>query len=88
MAGAVYHLLDRGDRREPIFRDDRDREAFLTTLGEASPRTGWLRRLTPLRKRRGWSQHLERFVKVYFADEPDIPFPEKKTLKGFSAVTA
>ena len=25
-AGAAYHLLDRGDRREPIFRDERYRE--------------------------------------------------------------
>jgi putative transposase len=40
-AGAVYHLLDRGDRREAIFRDDRDRETFLTTLGQACERTGW-----------------------------------------------
>jgi putative transposase len=40
-AGAVYHVLDRGDRREAIFRDDRDREAFLATLGQACLRTGW-----------------------------------------------
>jgi REP element-mobilizing transposase RayT len=40
-AGAVYHLLDRGDRREPIFRDERDREIFLTTLGQVCQRTGW-----------------------------------------------
>lgn len=40
-AGAVYHLLDRGDRRETVFRDDRDRETFLTTLGQACERTGW-----------------------------------------------
>lgn len=40
-AGAVYHLLDRGDRREAIFRDDSDREIFLITLGQACDRTGW-----------------------------------------------
>lgn len=40
-AGAVYHLLDRGDRREAIFRDDKDRETFLATLGQACERTGW-----------------------------------------------
>ena len=40
-AGAAYHLLDRGDRREPIFRDERDREIFLTTLGQVCERTGW-----------------------------------------------
>ena len=39
--GAVYHVLDRGDRREAIFRDDTDRERFLATLGEACARTGW-----------------------------------------------
>jgi hypothetical protein len=37
-AGAVYHLLDRGDRREAIFRDDRDRESFLATLGQGVAR--------------------------------------------------
>lgn len=40
-AGAVYHLLDRGDRREPIFRDERDREIFLHALGQVCERTGW-----------------------------------------------
>lgn len=40
-AGAVYHVVDRGDRREAIFRDDRDRETFLATLGAACARTGW-----------------------------------------------
>jgi hypothetical protein len=32
--GAVYHVMDRGDRLEAIFRDDRDREIFLKTLGK------------------------------------------------------
>jgi len=40
-AGAVYHLLDRGDRREAIFRDAADRQRFLETLGEVCERTGW-----------------------------------------------
>ncbi len=39
--GAVYHLMNRGDRREAIFRDDADRERFLTTLGEACQKTDW-----------------------------------------------
>ncbi len=39
--GALYHLLCRGDRREAIFLDDRDREMFLATLGEICQRTGW-----------------------------------------------
>jgi REP element-mobilizing transposase RayT len=39
---AIYHVLNRGDRREAIFRDDRDRELFLETLGEACRKTGWV----------------------------------------------
>ena len=40
-AGAVYHLLDRGDRQEAIFGDDTDRQGFLKTLGQVCARTGW-----------------------------------------------
>ena len=39
--GALYHLLCRGNRREAIFRDDKDREIFLATLGEICQRNGW-----------------------------------------------
>jgi putative transposase len=39
--GAVYHVMNRGDRREPIFRDDEDRQQFLNTLGEACGKAGW-----------------------------------------------
>ena len=39
--GAIYHVMNRGDRREPIFRDDEDRERFLETMGEACLKTGW-----------------------------------------------
>ena len=39
--GAIYHLMNRGDRREPIFRDDQDRRSFLATLGETCEKTGW-----------------------------------------------
>ena len=40
--GAIYHVVNRGDRREPIFRDDADRKRFLETLGEACAKTDWL----------------------------------------------
>ena len=40
-AGAIYHVMNRGDRREPIFHDDQDRNRFLDTLGECCGRTGW-----------------------------------------------
>ena len=39
--GALYHVMNRGDRREPIFKDDKDRELFLETLGQACAKTGW-----------------------------------------------
>ena len=39
--GAIYHVLNRGDRREPIFRDDQDRRRFVETLAEVCVKTGW-----------------------------------------------
>jgi len=39
--GALYHVMNRGDRREDIFRDDADRQRFLDTLSEACGKTGW-----------------------------------------------
>ena len=39
--GAIYHVMNRGDRREPIFDDDLDRQRFLQTLGEACEKTDW-----------------------------------------------
>ena len=39
--GAMYHVMNRGDQREDIFRDDQDRQKFLTTLGEACIKTEW-----------------------------------------------
>jgi REP element-mobilizing transposase RayT len=40
--GAIYHVMNRGDRREAIFADDDDRRRFLETLGQACEKTGWL----------------------------------------------
>jgi len=39
--GAIYHVMNRGDRREPIFQDDQDRQRFVETLAEACAKTGW-----------------------------------------------
>ena len=36
--GAVHHVMARGDRREEIFRDDRDRLKFLGYLAEGAER--------------------------------------------------
>jgi len=35
-AGAIYHAMNRGDRREAVFRDEQDRRMFLASLTEAS----------------------------------------------------
>ena len=39
--GAIYHVMNRGDRRQAIFADDHDRQRFLQALGEACEKTGW-----------------------------------------------
>ena len=39
--GAIYHVMNRGDGREPIFREKEDRRRFMTTLGEACGKTVW-----------------------------------------------
>ena len=38
--GAIYHVMSRGDRREAIYLDDKDRERFLETLEEMCQKTG------------------------------------------------
>ncbi|MEO8428329.1 MAG: transposase, partial [Verrucomicrobiota bacterium] len=39
--GAIYHVMNRGDRREPIFKNEADRQRFLATLAEVCAKTGW-----------------------------------------------
>jgi putative transposase len=39
--GAIYHVLNRGDRRVDIFCDERDRERFLAALAEACAKSNW-----------------------------------------------
>jgi putative transposase len=40
--GAVYHVINRGNYRNWIFRDERTRAAFESCLFEACGKTGWL----------------------------------------------
>ncbi|MGD0059413.1 MAG: transposase, partial [Verrucomicrobiia bacterium] len=40
-AGAVYHVMARGNERREIFRDDEDRRRFLEALGDGVTRFGW-----------------------------------------------
>jgi hypothetical protein len=35
--GAIYHVMNRGDRREAIFLDEEDRRRFIATLGGNEP---------------------------------------------------
>jgi REP element-mobilizing transposase RayT len=39
--GAIYHVMNRGDRSEPLVRDAVDRERFLATLAEACEKATW-----------------------------------------------
>ena len=41
IAGGLYHVTSRGDRREDIFLDDTDRELWLTTLTQCCERINW-----------------------------------------------
>jgi putative transposase len=40
--GAVYHLTSRGNAREKVFVDDRDRARFLKILADAAERFSWI----------------------------------------------
>ncbi len=37
--GALYHVLARGNARQDIFMDDRDRLLFIDLVGETDPRS-------------------------------------------------
>jgi putative transposase len=39
--GALYHVTSRGNARQRVFRDDKDREMFLATLAWVVERFGW-----------------------------------------------
>ena len=39
--GAIYHVMNRSERCEPIFRDDFDHKRLLATLAEACTKTDW-----------------------------------------------
>jgi putative transposase len=41
-AGALYHVTSRGDGREPIYLQDRDRKVWLEVLGQVCERFNWL----------------------------------------------
>jgi hypothetical protein len=50
----MYHVMNRGDQRADIFRDDQDRQKFLSTLAEACAKTEW--QLGKELERLGWDE--------------------------------
>ena len=40
-SGAMYHVMNRGDHYEDVYRDDVDRESFLQILGGTCESSGW-----------------------------------------------
>jgi REP element-mobilizing transposase RayT len=40
--GALYHVTSRGDRREDIYRDDEDRQQWLSVLSQVCERFNWV----------------------------------------------
>ena len=41
LAGGLYHITSRGDRREDIYIDDSDRNKWLELLGQVCQRYNW-----------------------------------------------
>ena len=41
VAGGVYHVYARGNRKQPIFRDDEDRLQYLSIWGSVADDLGW-----------------------------------------------
>src|SRR5260370_42581702 len=39
--GAIYHVMNRGDHSETVFRESRDAELFLVTVAETCAKTDW-----------------------------------------------
>jgi len=39
--GAIYHVMNRGDHRQNIVRDDQDRHRFIESLAQVCAKTGW-----------------------------------------------
>jgi hypothetical protein len=49
-AGAVYHVMARGNQGRAIYADERDRKLWMATLGEACEKTGWRIHASPAQR--------------------------------------
>jgi len=54
-AGAIYHVMNRGNHLEAIFKDEKDREVFLNTLEESCKASGWMIHSFVLMKNLDWT---------------------------------
>ena len=41
ISGTIDQVMNGGDRREAIFKDEKDHRLFLETLAQACEKTGW-----------------------------------------------
>ena len=73
--GAIDHILDRGDPREPIFEDDEDGRSFLETLAQACERCG----CRPDPSAHAGLRLLDGCGAVHGASEPRQPLPKNAT---------
>lgn len=64
LAGGVYHVTSRGDRREDIFLTDDDRRIWLKLLGEVCERFNWVCH--------GWCQMTNHYHVVLETVEPNL----------------
>ena len=62
-AGAIYHVMARGNRRGDIVLDDQDRRRFEETLAEVVEASGWVLYGWVLMNNHQWSS-LPDYVKV------------------------
>ena len=75
-AGAIYHVLYRRDRREPIFGDARDRHMFLASEGAKRPAVAGLRRrLTRQVLAKAETKRSRRFAMATRFELPSVPPP-------------
>ena len=64
LAGGVYHVTSRGDRREDIYQSDEDRAAWLTVLGQSCARFNW--------RCHAWCQMTNHFHLVLETPDPNL----------------
>ena len=78
-AGAVYHVMARGNRKAPIFEDDTDRQLFLELMAETVTRYGL--------RSYGWCQMGNHYHKVVETPRGNLP-DAMRFLNGVYAIAS